>query len=52
LRSFHRGAHFAVFPEQLCIRPILLSCPLGGIVLDPFAGSGTIGVAARRLGRN
>jgi DNA modification methylase len=39
------------FPIDLCITPILAGSPEGGTVLDPFAGSGTIGVAARRLGR-
>lgn len=45
------GAHFAVFPEKLCERPIRAGCPEGGIVLDPFAGSGTTLVVAKRLGR-
>lgn len=44
-------AHFAVFPERLCERPILAGCPEGGLVLDPFLGSGTTAVVARRLGR-
>jgi DNA modification methylase len=43
--------HFAPFPESLCEKPILASCPPGGIVLDPFMGSGTTAVVARRLGR-
>lgn len=43
--------HFAPFPEELCERPILASSPSGGIVLDPFMGSGTTAVVARRLGR-
>jgi site-specific DNA-methyltransferase (adenine-specific) len=43
--------HFAPFPEQLCERPILASSPAGGVVLDPFMGSGTTAVVARRLGR-
>lgn len=34
-------AHFATFPEELPRRCILAGCPVGGIVLDPFAGSGT-----------
>jgi site-specific DNA-methyltransferase (adenine-specific) len=46
------GAHFAVYPEELCVTPILASCPKGGIVLDPFMGSGTTAVVARKLGRN
>lgn len=42
----YRGAHFATFPPEL-IRPcILAGCPVGGVVLDPFAGSGTTGVVA------
>lgn len=47
-----RGAHFAVFPERLVEPCILAGCPEGGTVLDPFAGSGTTGVVAKRLGRN
>lgn len=47
----YRGAHFAVFPPQLVERCILSGCPTGGIVLDPFFGSGTTGMMARRLRR-
>lgn len=47
-----RGAHFAAFPEALCERPIKAGCPPGGLVLDPFCGTGTAGVVARRLGRD
>jgi len=44
-------AHFATYPEEL-IRPcVLAGCPLGGVVLDPFAGSGTTGVVALGLDR-
>jgi len=47
-----RGAHFAVFPPKL-IEPIVKAgCPEGGIVLDPFAGSGTVGRVARKLRRS
>lgn len=45
-------AHFAVYPEALCIRPILSSCPVDGLVLDPFAGSGTTMKVALELGRD
>ncbi len=47
-----RGAHFATYPEDLCVTPILAGCPEGGVVLDPFMGSGTTGVVAKKLGRN
>lgn len=45
------GNHFAVYPERLVETPILAGCPEGGIVLDPFIGSGTTAVVAKRLGR-
>lgn len=48
----YHGAHFAVFPEKLVEPCILAGAPSGGTVLDPFAGSGTTGVVAKRLGRN
>ena len=47
-----KGAHFAVFPEKLVEPCILAGCPEGGLVLDPFAGSGTTGVVAKHLARN
>jgi DNA modification methylase len=47
-----KAAHFAVFPEQLCVRPILSSCPPEGTVFDPMCGSGTTLVVAKRLGRH
>jgi len=46
------GNHIAKFPEKLCVKPILAGCPPKGIVLDPFMGSGTVGVVAKKLGRN
>jgi DNA modification methylase len=49
--SKFRGAHFAVFPESLVTHCILAGCPAGGRVLDPFLGSGTTAVVARRLQR-
>jgi DNA modification methylase len=45
------GAHFATFPEELARRCILAGCPPGGTVLDPFAGSGTVGRVATELNR-
>ena len=41
-----KEAHFAVYPEKLCETPIKAGCPKGGIVIDPFFGSGTTGVVA------
>lgn len=47
----YAGAHFAVFPPAL-VRPcVLAGSPKGGVVLDPFFGSGTLGVACLELGR-
>lgn len=45
------GAHFATFPEKLIEPCILAGSPEGGLVLDPFFGSGTTGIVAARLGR-
>ena len=50
--SKFRDAHFAVFPESLVETCILAGCPTGGLVLDPFVGSGTVPLVARRLGRD
>lgn len=47
----YNGAHFAVYPEELIETPILAGCPVLGVVLDPFFGSGTTGVVAQRLSR-
>jgi site-specific DNA-methyltransferase (adenine-specific) len=44
-------AHFAVFPETLVELCIKAGSPTDGIVLDPFMGSGTTAVVARRTGR-
>jgi DNA modification methylase len=43
--------HGASFPIELIAPCILAGCPPGGIVLDPFAGAGTTGVAALQVGR-
>ena len=48
----HTFAHFAVYPETLIEPLIRAGCPPNGVVLDPFAGSGTTGIVAERLGRN
>lgn len=48
----YRGNHFAVYPPKLAERCILAGCPEGGIVLDPFFGSGTTGLAAVQNNRH
>ncbi len=45
------GAHFATFPPALVEPCILAGCPEGGTVLDPFTGSGTVGLVSMRYGR-
>lgn len=50
--SKFREAHFAVFPESLVETCLRAGCPPGGVVLDPFLGSGTTAVVARRLGHD
>lgn len=41
-----RESHFAPYPVDLCRIPLLTTCPEGGIVLDPFCGTGTTLVVA------
>ena len=48
----YKRSHFATFPEELARRCIASSSRAGGIVLDPFAGTGTALLVARRLGRS
>ncbi len=48
----YRGLHFATFPLNLIKPCILAGCPTNGIVLDPFIGSGTVGVVAKSLNRD
>lgn len=45
------GAHFAVMPKMLVEPCILAGSKVGDTVLDPFAGSGTVGVVALRHNR-
>lgn len=47
----YSGAHFATFPPALIEPCILASAPVGGVVLDPFGGSGTTAQVAQSLGR-
>jgi DNA modification methylase len=47
----YKGAHFAVFPQELIEPCIMAGAPQGGVVLDPFMGSGTTAQVAQNLGR-
>lgn len=47
----YSGTHEAVMPPDLVRRCILAGCPEGATVLDPFIGSGTVGMIANRHGR-
>lgn len=47
----YKGAHFAVFPPELIEPCIMAGAPVGGVVLDPFMGSGTTAQVAQNLGR-
>jgi DNA modification methylase len=47
-----KGAHFAVFPTDLVEPCVKAGSSVGSIVLDPFSGSGTVGVVCKNLGRS
>lgn len=49
--SYRMDEHFAMYPERLIEPCILAGSKVGGVVLDPFFGSGTTGAVAKRLGR-
>lgn len=46
------AAHFATFPQELVRRCIFAGCPPGGVVFDPFMGSGTTAEVAQMYGRS
>lgn len=48
----NKEAHFATYPEELIVPCILAGSRENGVVLDPFMGSGTTGIVARKLNRN
>jgi DNA modification methylase len=48
----YKGAHFAVMPEALVEPCILAGSAAGDTVIDPFTGSGTVGMVALRHNRN
>jgi len=47
-----RADHPTQKPLEIVERMVKVSCPVGGTILDPFMGSGTTAVAAKRWGRN
>lgn len=46
------GAHFATFPPEIPRICIMAGSRTGDTILDPFAGAGTVGMVAEKLGRN
>lgn len=46
-----KSTHYAPYPEELCLIPLLATCPPDGVALDMFCGTGTTNAVARRLGR-
>lgn len=50
-RAHFGNEHFAIFPEELVEKIILFATKKGDLVLDPFCGRGTTGIAALSLGR-
>lgn len=51
LTQSYGGEHFATYPRKLIVPCIKAGCPPGGVVLDPFLGSGTSAQVAQELGR-
>lgn len=49
-RPENPGSHFAPYPVELVERCLDCGCPAGGVVLDPFVGSGTTMIAALARG--
>ena len=47
----YKGAHFATYPEELIEPCILAGSEKGDIILDPFMGSGTTAVVAKKNSR-
>ena len=49
--SKEKTPHPCQLPVEMVERLVRMTCPLGGTVIDPFAGSGTTGEACIRSGR-
>lgn len=52
LHTTHDGVHHATMPYRLAVEYIDMMCPKGGVVFDPFCGTGTTAVVAKALGRS
>lgn len=50
-KSAHENPHESKKPVDLMERLVRYACPEGGLILDPFCGSGTTGVACINIGR-
>lgn len=50
-KSMKTKGHPAAFPESLVERVLSVYTDPGDLVIDPFAGSGTVGAVAHRMGR-
>lgn len=46
-----KDEHYAAFPIDIPLYPILASCPPDGVVLDPMAGSGTVALTCELINR-
>lgn len=51
ITSHSQTNHYAAYPPDLCKIPILATCPVDGIILDPFMGTGTTNWVAKQLHR-
>jgi DNA modification methylase len=47
-----REGHYAMYPQRLVLQCLLCGCPEGGVVLDPFLGSGTTAIVAKKNNRH
>ena len=45
-------AHYAMYPEELVKYCVEAGCPVGGVVFDPFMGSGTTAAVAKKFDRH
>jgi hypothetical protein len=48
----NKSSHYATYNDELLRKPILAGCPEGGLIYDPFMGSGTTALCSLRSNRN